>query len=57
LEWTVKKKYFTKKRTKERDRKVEGIVYEINCKDCDKVNIGETKFKLQKRIGQHKKDV
>ena len=48
----------TEKKTREgNDKKKEGAVYQINGKDCDKVYIGETKFKIEKRIGQHKKDV
>ena len=48
----------TEKKTREgNDKKEEGAVYQINSKDCDKVYIGETKFKIEKRIGQHKKDV
>ena len=37
--------------------KDEGVIYQIECKDCQNIYIGETKFKVQKRIGQHKKDV
>jgi GIY-YIG catalytic domain. len=31
------------------------VVYKVKCKDCDKIYIGETKFKMKKRIDQHKK--
>ena len=27
----------------------------MNCKECDTIYIGETKFKIGKRMGQHKK--
>ena len=29
----------------------------MNCKDCEKIYIGETKFRMSKRIKQHKRDV
>ena len=37
------------------DNNEEGAVYQIICKECDK--IGEMKFKIGKRMGQHKKDI
>ena len=55
--WTEKKKDFKKKKTKERDGKDEGVIYKTEFKDCEKIYIGETKFKAQKRIGQRKKYV
>ena len=39
------------------DKEEEGVVYKVKCKDCDKIYIGETTFKMKKRIDQHKKDV
>ena len=40
----------TEKKTREgNDKKKEGAVYQINGKDCDKVYIGETKFKIEKK--------
>ena len=51
----MKKKKKRKKTREGKDKKEEGAVYQINCKDCDKVYIRETKFKIEKRIGQHKK--
>ena len=33
------------------------MVYKVKCKDCDKIYIGETKFKMMKRTDQRKKDV
>ena len=32
-------------------------MYRVNCKDCEKIYIGETKFKMGNRMKQHKKDV
>ena len=32
-------------------------MYQIECKDCEKIYIGDTKFKVQKIVDQHKKDV
>ena len=32
-------------------------MYRVNCKDCEKICIWETKFKMGKRMNQHKKDV
>ena len=34
-----------------------GVVYKINCYDCDKVYIGETGKELTKRIQEHKNSV
>ena len=33
------------------------MVYKVNCKNCNKIDIGETKFKMKKMIEEHKKDV
>ena len=33
------------------------MVYQIKCKDCEKVYIGETRLTMEKRMGQLKKDV
>ena len=56
LEWKGKKKKRTEEKTREsNDNNEEGAVYQINCKECDKIYIGETKFKIGKRKGQHKK--
>ena len=30
-----------------------GIVYQIDCKDCDKAYIGETGKTLEERLNQH----
>ena len=35
----------------------EGVIYQVNCKDCEKIYIGETKFTMEKRIGQYKMDL
>ena len=56
--WEVKKRRRTeKKKGKSSNNKEEGAVYQINCKDCETIHIGETQFKIGKRIGQHKKDI
>ncbi|XP_071959560.1 uncharacterized protein [Antedon mediterranea] len=34
-----------------------GVIYEVNCLNCEKVYIGETGRALNTRIGEHKKDV
>ena len=34
-----------------------GVVYELSCKDCDSMYIGETGRWLSDRIKEHKKDV
>ena len=44
-----------KKTRRSNDNNEERAVYQINCKDCAKIYIGETKFKIGKRIGQQKK--
>ena len=33
------------------------MVYKVKCKNCEKIYIGESKFRMMKRIRQHKKDV
>ena len=35
----------------------EGVVYKVNCKNCEKIYIGETRFEMKKTIEEHKKDV
>ena len=34
-----------------------GIVYEIGCRGCDSVYIGQSKRKLNVRVNEHKRDV
>ena len=34
-----------------------GILYEIGCKGCDSVYIGQSKRKLKVRVGEHRRDV
>ena len=41
----------------EKNKEEEGVLYKVNCKDCENMYIGETKFRMRKRIEQHKKDV
>ena len=36
------------------NRKKKGVVYEVSCKDCLSVYIGETGRTLEKRISEHK---
>ena len=36
------------------DSKKKGVVYEVPCKDCPSVYIGETGRTLEKRITEHK---
>jgi len=38
-------------------QRVTEIVYKINCKDCDKVYIGQTKKHLATRIKEHKNNI
>ena len=45
------------KKKEDKKNKEEGVVYKVNCKNCDKIYTGETKFKMKKRIEEHKKDV
>ena len=35
----------------------EGVIYKVNCKDCNKIYNEETKFGMGKRMKQHWKDV
>lgn len=50
------KKLFTNLKSKTPTEKESSVVYEINCKDCDKSYIGQTKRYLQERIKSHKYD-
>lgn len=45
-------------RVKDKESKVNrsGLIYEIPCKDCNAVYIGQTKQKLKTRISQHRSD-
>jgi GIY-YIG catalytic domain. len=45
-----------KKKNNEKNKE-EGVVYRVSCKNCNKIYIGETKFKMKKRIEEHKKYV
>ena len=39
------------------DKKKRGVIYEVPCKDCDCVYIGETSRTLEKRLSEHKNAV
>ena len=39
------------------DRKKKGVVYEVPCKDCPSVYIGETGRTLEKQLSEHKSAV
>ena len=43
-----------KKEDKE-GKEEEGVVYKVECKDCDKIYIGETKFNMKKKDVQFRK--
>jgi GIY-YIG catalytic domain. len=49
----VKKKTIHKRKQEEEDTE-QGGVYKVDCKECLKIYIGETKFNIEKRIKQHK---
>ena len=36
---------------------VKGVIYKINCKNCDKVYIGQTSRALRSRTREHKKAI
>ena len=38
------------------EKEIQGAVYKVSCKDCDKFYIGETGRKLHVRINEHKRD-
>ena len=56
LEYKVKEN-IEKKKNNEKNKEEEGVVYRVSCKNCNKIYIGETKFKMKKWIEEHKKDV
>jgi len=33
------------------------VVYKLNCKNCDALYVGQTKWRLNIRIIEHKKDI
>ena len=39
------------------EEKKKGVMYEVPCKDCHRVYIGETKRTLKVRLGGHKQAV
>jgi hypothetical protein len=41
----------------ESKKEEERVVYKVKCKNCEKLYIGETKFRMMKGIQQHQKDV
>ena len=45
------------KRIKREKKEEEGVVYKVKCKNYEKIYIGETKFRMRKRIDKNKKDV
>ena len=54
---TIGKHFFTKVKDKTLKENKSGVVYKIECKDCDKCYIGQTKNKLKTRLSKHKSDV
>jgi len=53
----IKKIYHTNTYDKIKKFEQTNIVYKINCNDCDKVYIGETKQNLSQRLKQHDYDI
>ena len=47
----------TKVKGKVSDDMKKGVVYEIPCRDCEYVYVGETKRTLKRRIVKHKQAV
>ena len=45
--------FMRKKKDKENEME-EGVIYKVNCKNCEKIYIEETKFRMKKGIEQHK---
>jgi GIY-YIG catalytic domain len=54
---SLKKTLFTNTKQKIEPLDRSGVVYKIDCLECDASYIGETSKKLKKRIQQHKNDV
>ena len=49
--------FFTKLKDPIPDKKCSGLVYKINCRDCEGSYIGETMQRLETRLKQHEYDV
>ena len=49
LEQKVKERK-RRRRDKRIDEEEEGVIYKVNCMDCSKFYIGETKFGIRKRM-------
>ena len=49
--------YLTKVKKQTPQEKQTGIVYEVSCKDCDKVYIGETKRTMKVWLSEHRQAV
>ncbi|EZA55361.1 hypothetical protein X777_04814 [Ooceraea biroi] len=38
-------------------RKQTNLVYQINCRECDALYIGQTKRSLETRVGEHRRNI
>jgi hypothetical protein len=52
-----KKRNVKREEEKKGDMEKKGVIYRIQCKDCDMCYVGETGKKLKERVKQHKDDV
>ncbi len=53
----IYKNLSTKIKDKMNFKEFSNIVYQINCLNCEKIYIGETKQKLMNRVRQHELDL
>ena len=51
------KRFFNYNKDKEKKENTSGIVYKINCTNCSKYYVGQSKRMLKKRIYEHKNNV
>ena len=47
LQQEAKRRIKKKEKKKKENEREEGLIYKINCKDCVKIYIGETKFTMK----------
>ena len=54
---TLRRKIYTNPKTKVPFKDISNTIYKIDCADCDKCYIGQTKNYIHNRINNHKNDI